>query len=143
MTARTPKRPRPGTIAVAGLHILEGAARELTGAQLARLRGTIDAICESGANVSAPALAGLVALAKETPREAPPVIGEAPDLRVCDWCGQSFSGRAWGNASGVFCSEEDAAAASRAAAAQARHQAARDRDREPRRWSTHRRREGD
>jgi hypothetical protein len=54
--------------------------------------------------------------------------------RVCEWCGAIFTGRAWGNAYGVFGTEVCAELARRDAEAQAAHQAAVDRAREPDRW---------
>jgi hypothetical protein len=104
------KKPRPGVIALAGLPTMQAAARDLSRVQFDRLAGALDAICRAGSNVPVVVLERCIALAAQTPREEPPPVLETTD-RVCDWCGTIFSGRAWGNRYGVFCSQEDAEAA--------------------------------
>jgi hypothetical protein len=48
------------------------------------------------------------ACADQLPQSAGPSAppAGASDDQICDWCGAIFSGRAWGSAAGVFCSED-------------------------------------
>jgi hypothetical protein len=106
--------PKPGGIALAGVPALNAADAVLSRAQCNRLLDALRSTLDRGESVGVAALDAFIALAAKTPRDdhegAPPPV-DCSDLTICDWCGQTCSGRAWGDAAGVFCSEGDAEAA--------------------------------
>jgi hypothetical protein len=137
MPSAKPRKPRPGSIALAGLPALERAAVELSRAQFGRCADALHAICQGGSNVSVVALEQVIALAARTPRDDPPPVDCSHEY-VCDWCGATHepddSPVAWPDVMPVrgFCDQTCWEAHEEHE--EATHQAAVDRAREPDRW---------